>query len=41
MLHVVVPDRILMHEIVAAQTMMNIKDRLPKGTAPWYDGPSL
>lgn len=26
---------------VAAQTTMNIKDRLPKGIAPWYDGPSL
>ncbi|KAJ2974262.1 hypothetical protein NQ176_g6150 [Zarea fungicola] len=26
---------------VAAQTSMNIKDRLPKGVAPWYDGPSL
>lgn len=26
---------------VAAQTTLNIKDRLPKGVAPWYDGPSL
>ncbi|KAJ6782025.1 hypothetical protein PWT90_06088 [Aphanocladium album] len=26
---------------VAAQTSMNIKDRLPKGKAPWYEGPSL
>lgn len=26
---------------VAAQTSMNIKERLPKGKAPWYDGPSL
>lgn len=26
---------------VAAQSSMNIKDRLPKGKAPWYDGPSL
>lgn len=26
---------------VAAQSTLNIKDRLPKGTAPWYDGPSL
>ncbi|OAA70532.1 eukaryotic peptide chain release factor GTP-binding subunit [Cordyceps fumosorosea ARSEF 2679] len=26
---------------VAAQTSQNIKDRLPKGKAPWYDGPSL
>lgn len=26
---------------VAAQTMMNIKDRLPKGVAPWWEGPSL
>ncbi|KAF1729583.1 Eukaryotic peptide chain release factor GTP-binding subunit [Beauveria bassiana] len=26
---------------VAAQTGQNIKDRLPKGKAPWYDGPSL
>lgn len=26
---------------VAAQMSMNIKDRIPKGVAPWYDGPSL
>lgn len=26
---------------IAAQQSMNIKDRLPKGVAPWYDGPSL
>ena len=26
---------------VAAQTSLNIKDRLPKGVAPWYEGPSL
>ncbi|PNY28095.1 Eukaryotic peptide chain release factor GTP-binding subunit, partial [Tolypocladium capitatum] len=26
---------------VAAQQSMNIKDRLPKGVAPWWDGPSL
>lgn len=26
---------------VAAQSMLNIKDRLPAGTAPWWDGPSL
>ncbi|KAF4122699.1 peptide chain release factor subunit 3 [Geosmithia morbida] len=26
---------------VAAQSMLNIKDRLPKGTAPWWNGPSL
>lgn len=26
---------------VAAQQSMNIKDRLPKGVAPWWEGPSL
>ncbi|KAG8423885.1 translation termination factor GTPase eRF3 [Metarhizium acridum] len=26
---------------VAAQSSLNIKDRLPKGIAPWWDGPSL
>lgn len=26
---------------VAAQLSLNIKDRLPAGTAPWWDGPSL
>ncbi|KAI0467544.1 hypothetical protein F4859DRAFT_506701 [Xylaria cf. heliscus] len=26
---------------IAAQQLMNIKDRLPKGVAPFYDGPSL
>ncbi|KAH6605883.1 eukaryotic peptide chain release factor gtp-binding subunit [Trichoderma cornu-damae] len=26
---------------VAAQTSMNIKDRLPAGVAPWWKGPSL
>ncbi|KAI1118647.1 hypothetical protein F5Y14DRAFT_222486 [Nemania sp. NC0429] len=26
---------------IAAQQMMNIKDRLPAGVAPFYDGPSL
>ena len=26
---------------VAAQVSMNIKDRLPKGVADWWDGPSL
>lgn len=26
---------------IAAQTTMNIKDRLPKGLISWYDGPSL
>ena len=26
---------------IAAQMTMNIKDRIPKGVAPWYDGPSL
>lgn len=26
---------------VAAQVSMNVKDRVPKGVAPWYDGPSL
>lgn len=26
---------------VAAQTSQNIKDRLPKGKASWYEGPSL
>ena len=26
---------------VAAQQSMNIKDRLPKGVAPWWTGPSL
>lgn len=26
---------------VAAQQLMGIKDRVPKDTAPWYDGPSL
>lgn len=26
---------------VAAQMSMNIKDRLPKGVAPWWEGPSL
>ena len=26
---------------VAAQMSMNIKDRLPKDVAPWWDGPSL
>ncbi|KHO01674.1 Protein synthesis factor, GTP-binding protein [Metarhizium album ARSEF 1941] len=26
---------------VAAQSSLNIKDRLPKGLAPWWDGPSL
>ncbi|KYK55172.1 putative translation release factor erf3 [Drechmeria coniospora] len=26
---------------VAAQQSMNIKDRIPKGVAPWWDGPSL
>jgi peptide chain release factor subunit 3 len=26
---------------IAAQQMLNIKERLPKGIAPFYDGPSL
>ncbi|PHH85812.1 hypothetical protein CDD83_11137 [Cordyceps sp. RAO-2017] len=26
---------------VAAQQSLNIKDRIPKGVAPWWDGPSL
>jgi peptide chain release factor subunit 3 len=26
---------------IAAQQTMGIKDRIPKGVAPWYDGPSL
>lgn len=26
---------------IAAQQTINIKDRIPKGVAPWYDGPSL
>ncbi|KIE03505.1 Protein synthesis factor, GTP-binding protein, partial [Metarhizium majus ARSEF 297] len=26
---------------VAAQSSLNIKDRLPKGIAPWWEGPSL
>ncbi|KAI0173559.1 hypothetical protein GGR52DRAFT_543506 [Hypoxylon sp. FL1284] len=26
---------------IAAQQTMGIKDRIPKGTAPWYEGPSL
>lgn len=26
---------------VAAQTFVNIKDRIPAGVCPWYDGPSL
>lgn len=26
---------------VSAQTTVNIKDRIPKGVCPWYDGPSL
>ncbi|VUC34315.1 unnamed protein product [Clonostachys rosea] len=26
---------------VAAQVSMNIKERIPKGTAPWWEGPSL
>jgi peptide chain release factor subunit 3 len=26
---------------ISAQTTLNIKDRLPAGVAPWYDGPSL
>ena len=26
---------------IAAQVTMGIKDRIPKGVAPWYDGPSL
>ncbi|RDA85743.1 hypothetical protein CP532_5953 [Ophiocordyceps camponoti-leonardi (nom. inval.)] len=26
---------------VAAQQSLNIKERLPKGVAPWWDGPSL
>ncbi|KAK2592259.1 translation termination factor GTPase eRF3 [Conoideocrella luteorostrata] len=26
---------------VAAQSSLNIKDRLPKDTAPWWEGPSL
>lgn len=26
---------------IAAQSLANIKDRIPKDTAPWYDGPSL
>ncbi|KAF9875958.1 elongation factor Tu GTP binding domain-containing protein [Colletotrichum karsti] len=26
---------------VAAQQTMNIKERIPKGIAPWWDGPSL
>ncbi|CAK7225946.1 translation termination factor GTPase eRF3 [Sporothrix bragantina] len=26
---------------IAAQTTTNIKDRIPKGVADWYDGPSL
>ena len=26
---------------IAAQITMGIKDRIPKGIAPWYDGPSL
>lgn len=26
---------------IAAQTTVNIKDRIPPGVCPWYDGPSL
>ncbi|KAF2742782.1 hypothetical protein M011DRAFT_481404 [Sporormia fimetaria CBS 119925] len=26
---------------ISAQTMVGIKDRVPKDVAPWYDGPSL
>ncbi|KAJ5495866.1 Eukaryotic peptide chain release factor GTP-binding subunit [Penicillium diatomitis] len=26
---------------ISAQTTLNIKDRLPEGVAPWYNGPSL
>ena len=26
---------------ISAQTGLNLKDRLPKDTASWYDGPSL
>ncbi|ROW08505.1 hypothetical protein VMCG_03067 [Cytospora schulzeri] len=26
---------------IAAQSLLNIKERLPAGVAPWYDGPSL
>ncbi|CAJ2505167.1 Uu.00g125610.m01.CDS01 [Anthostomella pinea] len=26
---------------IAAQQTMGIKDRIPQGTCPWYDGPSL
>jgi peptide chain release factor subunit 3 len=26
---------------IAAQQIMNIKERLPAGVAPFYDGPSL
>lgn len=26
---------------IAAQQILNIKDRLPPGLAPFYDGPSL
>ena len=26
---------------IAAQQTLGIKDRIPKGTCPWYDGPSL
>jgi peptide chain release factor subunit 3 len=26
---------------IAAQVTMGIKDRIPKGVCPWYDGPSL
>ena len=26
---------------IAAQQTLNIKDRIPKGVAPWYSGPSL
>ncbi|KAI1777272.1 hypothetical protein F4818DRAFT_409813 [Hypoxylon cercidicola] len=26
---------------IAAQQTLGIKDRIPKGVAPWYDGPSL
>ena len=26
---------------IAAQQMQNIKDRVPKGVCPWWDGPSL
>lgn len=26
---------------IAAQSLMNIKERIPEGVCPWYDGPSL